>query len=237
MWLSRYVCLFFFYSAVGWVYESVLCTVNTGKWENRGFLFGPICPIYGCGAVTISAIAAFLPGMGDGPTVGNILRIFLISFFGSMVLEYATSWVLEKLFHAVWWDYSDLPFNLNGRISLFTALGFGIAGPLVVFLVAPPVERMALRILPIVLELVSLVLTAVAMCDVTLTVSALTDFERKVVSAEERFNGTMDALVDEVQTSMSYMRQVAVTRVRAFRYPRIRNEFIARIKEELHRRL
>ena len=63
MWLSRYVCLFFIYSVLGWFYECTYCTIRTKKWENRGFLFGPICPIYGCGAVTVSLITGSLTSL------------------------------------------------------------------------------------------------------------------------------------------------------------------------------
>ena len=121
MWLSRYICLFFIYSFMGWIYETLYCTIKNGKWENRGFLFGPACPIYGTGAVAISVIMKVTIGNG---IVLSLWQIFLIAFIGSAGLEYITSWGLEKLFHAAWWDYSDFPLNLHGRISLFTSLGF-----------------------------------------------------------------------------------------------------------------
>ena len=104
MWVSRYVFLFMIYSFMGWVYETMFCTIKGGKWENRGFLYGPGCPIYGIGAVTISVIMQLTVGNGIAL---RAWQVFLISVLGSAVLEYTTSWVLEKMFHAAWWDYSD----------------------------------------------------------------------------------------------------------------------------------
>lgn len=88
---------FLLYAFIGWVYESVLVSVSERRWVNRGFLNGPLCPIYGCGAV----LAIVLLHDFTSP-----IEIFLISSFGASILEYITSWGMEKLFHARWWDYS-----------------------------------------------------------------------------------------------------------------------------------
>ena len=79
MWLSRYICLFFIYSFMGWIYETLYCTIKNGKWENRGFLFGPACPIYGTGAVAISVIMKVAIGNG---ILLSLWQIFLIAFIG-----------------------------------------------------------------------------------------------------------------------------------------------------------
>ena len=153
MWLSKYVCLFMIYNFMGWIYETLFCIVKGGKWENRGFLYGPICPIYGTGAVAISVIMELTIGKGISISPW---QVFTISVIGSAVLEYFTSWALEKTFHAVWWDYSEFPFNYQGRISLFTSLGFGLAGLLVVHVIAPFTENAVGHIIPIMIELLSL---------------------------------------------------------------------------------
>ena len=193
MWISRYVCLFMIYSFLGWVYETIYCTVKSGKWENRGFLFGPACPIYGTGAIAISVVM--------GLTAQNNIQlstwqIYLISVVGSAVLEFVTSWALEKKFHALWWDYSRLPFNIQGRISLFTSLGFGIAGLLIVYYIAPATEEMMDAVPPIMTEFLSLLLLFIFSADLTLTVVALYHFERVVERVEDSFNNGMEAIVD-----------------------------------------
>ena len=211
MWISRIVCLFMIYSCLGWIYETTFCTIKDGKWENRGFTYGPVCPIYGSGAVGISLVmhlaarartalpaessdVLFLTGRNTGAL--EPWQIFIISVLGSAVLEYATSWVLEKLFHAVWWDYHRLPFNLHGRISLFTSLGFGFAGLLVVYVIAPFTESKIAMIPPILTEFLSLCFLAVFMVDLTLTVTALLHFDQVVVHAEDVFNRKMEGLVE-----------------------------------------
>lgn len=85
---------FLLYAFIGWVYESVLVSVSERRWVNRGFLNGPLCPIYGCGAVLAIVLLHDFT---------NPIEIFLISSFGASILEYITSWGMEKLFHARWW--------------------------------------------------------------------------------------------------------------------------------------
>lgn len=107
---------FLIYSVAGWVYESILYTVTQRKFVNRGFLNGPYCPIYGAGAVLFIL------------TTNNLDNIFLRFFAGGVIaciLEYITSYVLEKLFHARWWDYTPRRFNLHGRICLLGFIVFG----------------------------------------------------------------------------------------------------------------
>ena len=107
MIISRYFVWFIVYSFLGWCFETVYCTATQRQWANRGFLYGPICPIYGCGAVSISIIIELLD-FRHAPDL-KVWQVFLISMVGSAIMEYLTSWVLEKWFHAYWWDYSDLP--------------------------------------------------------------------------------------------------------------------------------
>lgn len=193
MWLSRYVCLFMIYSLMGWVYESIFCTIKGGKWEKRGFLYGPICPIYGVGAVLLSGVILLAGGHASAL---NTWQIILLSAVGSAILEYATSWALERLFHALWWDYSDVPLNLHGRISFFSSLGFGFAGLLIARVIAPFAEGLMDEVSPILTELLSLLLLSVFIADLTLTVTALLHFDQMVQRAEENFNQNMDLLVD-----------------------------------------
>ncbi|MBR5116595.1 MAG: putative ABC transporter permease, partial [Lachnospiraceae bacterium] len=82
MLISKYCCLFFIYSLLGWIYECLFCTVKTGKWENRGFLIGPICPIYGTGAVLVTLLTGLFLPIGSPFSWMGALKIFLISFFG-----------------------------------------------------------------------------------------------------------------------------------------------------------
>lgn len=198
MWLSKYFVHFVIFSCMGWIYETIFCTIKNKKWANRGFLYGPICPIYGAGAIGCE----ILVDICHKPEVAFAYtwwQIFIVSFLGSIVLEYVTSWALEKLFHAYWWDYSDIPFNIKGRVCLPCSLGFGVAGIIVVYVILPFTDKLTGWMSPIVTELFSLLFMAVVAIDATLTVSALTQFAKSVEAIESAWNVHMEALVQNIQ--------------------------------------
>lgn len=126
--LSLWFLIFIIYSFIGWVFELACTIVYKHRLYNRGFLIGPICPIYGFGALLITALLS---------NTDSIIAIFCVSLVGSGTLEYLTSLIMERLFHVRWWDYSEQPFNLNGRICLFTLLAFGVLGVFVIKLANP----------------------------------------------------------------------------------------------------
>lgn len=193
MFVSRYFVWFVLFSIAGWIYETVVISIKHRTWENRGFLFGPMCPIYGIGAAAISGVAEVLESFGLGDYTW--WQIFLVAFFGSMVLEYTTSWGLEKLFHAYWWDYSNVPLNVKGRICLPASLGFGIAGTLIVFYVYPFMCRWTAHVPVVLMELFSLLMMAVISVDLTLTVVSLRRLDRTVIAYNDMVNRHMDAWV------------------------------------------
>ena len=151
---------FVLYSILGWIYETIYCSVKTLKWDNRGMLIGPYCPIYGVGAVLDVLVCGGLPNYG---------AVFLTCMLGSAVLEYTTSYATEKLFHAVWWDYSDLPLNIKGRICLPCSLGFGAAGIIVLYGIHPYMSRITDSLPLYWQEPVALLLMAVFSTDCAIT--------------------------------------------------------------------
>lgn len=201
MWVSRFFVWFVIFGCMGWAYETAYCTIKSGKWANRGFLYGPMCPIYGVGALGISVVYECLRPEGGGQPPW--WQVFVIAVLGSMVLEYSTSWLLEKLFHAYWWDYSDSPLNINGRICLPASLAFGVAGLVVVYLVYPVVHRMTEGLSSPVIELISLIFMALMAADATLTVSALTGLEENVAAVEESVNRQMEVFVGAFQEKLA----------------------------------
>lgn len=128
MIISKYFLLFVFYSFLGWLME-VTGYVRHKKFVNRGFLIGPYCPIYGYGAISMTLL---LKGYANDPIVLFVMAIVICS-----ILEYTTSFVMEKLFKIRWWDYSNRKFNINGRICLETMIPFGILGCLMIYFVNP----------------------------------------------------------------------------------------------------
>jgi uncharacterized membrane protein len=117
------------YSFIGWVCETIYCTILSKKFINRGFLNGPFCPVYGFGALILLFCFHGLPP--------NIAFVFLAGTMITTALEYLTAVLLEKLFHAKWWDYSDIPFNFQGRVCLLNSVLFGIMSVGFAFVISP----------------------------------------------------------------------------------------------------
>ncbi|MDD6878784.1 MAG: putative ABC transporter permease [bacterium] len=125
-----YFLLFFIYSVVGYISECIYCSIKDKKIVlNRGFLIGPYLPIYGWGAVAIIVL------LDKYKT--DFFALFIMTCLVSTVLEYLTSYLMEKIFKARWWDYSDNKFNINGRVCLENSFLFGIGGVLVTYLINP----------------------------------------------------------------------------------------------------
>lgn len=201
MYLSKLFVWFIVYSFMGWVYESIFCTIKNRQWENRGFLHGPIVPIYGVGALLASIVFSSLPV--ESLQQASSLTIFLICFLGSIVLEYFTSWALEKLFHAYWWDYSNVPLNIHGRVCLFASIGFGVAGILVVRVLFPFVSHITSGISPFWMEFLSLFFMLLFGMDMALTISALTNFTKNFNRIENEINEQIAAAYDKLDSSVS----------------------------------
>ena len=139
------ILLFFAYAFLGWCIEVTLKYFEFHRFINRGFLTGPWLPIYGSGAVLITVAVG-----GLSPLESSVGTTFVISFFLCGVLEYMTSYVLEKRFHARWWDYSKKPMNLHGRVWIGNLILFGLGGVLIVHVFNPLLSllagRMSLRL-------------------------------------------------------------------------------------------
>ena len=130
------ILLFFAYSLLGWCIEVVLKFIQFHRFINRGFLAGPICPIYGSGAALITLV------------VGNLSRFesgygttFALSFLICGGVEYLTSYFMEKRFHARWWDYSQKPMNLHGRVWIGNLILFGLGGVAIIHILNPVIYR------------------------------------------------------------------------------------------------
>ena len=135
------VLLFFVYAFAGWCMEVILKYRQYHRFINRGFLTGPVCPIYGCGAVLITLVIGNLASVESG-----LVMTFALSFVICGAVEYLTSLVLEKIFHARWWDYSQKPMNLHGRVWIGNLMLFGLAGIAIIHLLNPAIYRVLDRI-------------------------------------------------------------------------------------------
>lgn len=127
--IEIYFLLFLTYSFLGWCMEVICKLIQTKKFIDRGFLIGPYCPIYGWGAITITIL---LKRYMEDP-----LALFVMSTIICSIIEYFTSYLMEKKYHARWWDYSNKKFNINGRICLETLIPFGILGVIIMYATNP----------------------------------------------------------------------------------------------------
>lgn len=128
--VATWFLVFVAYSCLGWFIEMAATLIQHHRIYNRGFLIGPICPIYGVGAVLGSWVFS---------GIDQVWLIFLLCAIGGGVLEYITSFWMEACFHVRWWDYKTLPFNINGRTCLGAMLGIGLLGVLVIKVFTPVV--------------------------------------------------------------------------------------------------
>ena len=161
--------IFIIFSVVGWVSEVLYVGIFfEHKFVNRGFLHGPLCPIYGFGGLTI----LLLPQ--------NLYTTWVPLFFASMIfctiVEYISSWILEKLFHTRWWDYSHYKVNIKGRVCLRNSLLFGILGVVIIHFVQPYVMKYLSLFSDFVLTTSANVIAAALTVDLLITVRRLVDF-------------------------------------------------------------
>ena len=136
--LYEIAALFFLYSFLGWCSEVVFATLKTGKFVNRGFLNGPVCPIYGVGATAVLLLLT--------PLKGQFWLVFLCAALLCSAIEFITGFVLEKVFHRKWWDYSTRKFNLMGYVCPEMSLLWGGLCLIVVYAVQPALDALISKI-------------------------------------------------------------------------------------------
>lgn len=158
--VTAWFLVFMFYSFAGWLMEVIISFFQKRKIINRGFLVGPICPIYGTGALLLSFIVS---------SVETPLVIFCVAVVGSAILEYVVSYLMEKIFRVRWWDYTDQPFNLNGRICISAALSFGIIGVLMLKIITPSLLGMISSLPVVIIYIIAGLLVAWLVFDVLLS--------------------------------------------------------------------
>ncbi len=170
--ISKYFLYFIIYSFIGWTLEVICKLIKLKRFVNRGFLIGPICPIYGYGVLAIILLL--------GNNTKDVLAVFLKAILICSILEYSTSYFMEKIFKARWWDYSNKKFNINGRICLETMLPFGILGCTVVYLVHPFVSNMVNYIKPTLLIAAAIIIFIIYIVDNIISFNVMTKIKNEI---------------------------------------------------------
>lgn len=160
----EFVIMAFIFSILGWIMEVTLKYIQYRRFIDRGFLIGPYCPIYGFGVVGVTILVGGLIGWK-----GTILETFMAGFVICGFLEYMTSFYMEKMFHARWWDYSTKPMNLNGRIWIGNLILFGIASVVIVRFIAPHYFEFIDRIDPVILSVLAWIILIFMSADYVLS--------------------------------------------------------------------
>lgn len=178
--LHKWLLLFYLYCFIGWIWESCYVSLKKHKWINRGFLKGPLLPIYGSGAIVvlISTLTA----------ENNLILVFLIGMISATILEYITGVVMEKLFHVRYWDYTKEPFNINGHICLISSLAWGVFSVLLVRFVNPNIERLVIIIPNGISEVISYIITVFITIDAVQSFNEAMDLKNILIKFTERNN-------------------------------------------------
>ena len=173
----QYILYFFLYAALGWAAEVCFAAWKEHRLVNRGFLNGPLCPVYGFGMAAMLLLLA--------PWQGNVLAVFAGGMAITTLIEWLAGWLLYKLFRARWWDYSHLPFNIGGFVCLPFSLLWGAASVVMLLAVHPPIARLAAAIPPGVLRAVDIVLLCLLAADAAGSAAAAFGLQRRLRQLEE----------------------------------------------------
>ncbi len=250
--IELYILIFFTYSFAGWFMESVGGILKVKKFVNRGFLIGPYCPVYGYGVVLITLL------LDKYKT--DIALVFVLSVLICGVLEYLTSYYMEKLFNARWWDYHNRKFNINGRICLETLLPFGIGGTLILCFINPLLINIFTKLPEITMNFLTGILIIVYIIDSIISLIIISSFKgetyKEIDNTEEISNMVKDKTEEIIMKAESdaiifgrrlklsglrFSRKVKYTRKQlsdAIMYtPKELSEIIMKSKKELNNKI
>lgn len=186
--------IFIIYAFLGWCSEVAFAAVNKGKFVNRGFLNGPVCPIYGVGMLIV---VLCLWNLRDRP-----LLLFLGSALLTTALEFVTGFVLERFFHDKWWDYSDMPFNIKGYVCLKFTILWGLAASFIIGAIHRFIY-MLIEKTPFVLGAILLaVFSAAFIADFIVTLTALVKLPKKLKAMAEA-ERALRAVSDKIGENIS----------------------------------
>lgn len=235
--ITNYILLII-YSFLGWLCESLYVSFAQRKAINSGFMNGPLCPIYGFGAMLVILLLK--------PFTNYPLLIFILGVLLTSTLEYFTSWLMEVLFHARWWDYSQFRINLNGRICLFNSILFGFMALFVVYFLNPKVMETVALIPYTSMLFIALTLTLAFLIDFISSLTELLSFDRDIQKFEDAINDIRLQLKElafdfnqlEVRDQFNNFMDLKDERITALKqHLNARYEKIANTQEDFHSRL
>ncbi len=189
--LLNYVLMFFVFSAIGWTIESIYCSLGNKKIINRGFLYGPVCPIYGTGALVFEILVTPL----SQPFEKRWWLVVIVGMILADIVEYLTSYIMEKLFNARWWDYSENFLNLHGRICFKHTCYWGLFSLIYVYAVSPLYKHVISFVPQNIINAAVGVIMVIFLIDLVFTVKATMDIH-KLMKKIDSFRASLNEYGD-----------------------------------------
>lgn len=184
--VSQWIFIFFWYCFLGWIWECCYVSVVEGiknkkwKWINRGFLNGPMLPIYGFAAISIL--------IGTMNVRDSIPLVFIMGALAATIMELVTGSVMERLFHVKYWDYSNMPLNYKGYICFFVSLFWGVLSVILVDVIHVPIENVLLQCPIIAIEIIAFLLMGIFAYDFHDSLNAALDVKELLEKLSEKFS-------------------------------------------------
>lgn len=197
--LLTYFLVFLIYAFIGWIIEICNIAFETKKLVNRGFLIGPYCPIYGVGSLIITLMLT--------NDINDLFGVFVKAMVICAILEYVTSYALEKIFKRRWWDYSRKTFHINGRICLETLVPFGLGGVILIKFSNPIVFGMINSVASLPLMIIGIILFVIFMTDVIVSFNIINSLKKNVMAIKKDSTEEISKKVREILESKSYFRK------------------------------
>lgn len=191
--------LFIIYSFLGWIVDTIGAGLKEKKLVPRGFLIGPYCPIYGFGALLI---IFFLSKYQN-----DLLALFVLACIFGASLEYFTSYIMEKMFNARWWDYSYTKYNLNGRVCVRTTVAFGLLGVVLVKYLNPFFENLIVNMPDLLLSILSIGILVLFITDVAVSFNIISNIKKVDLSGAADSTEEITKRVKETLRSKSILNK------------------------------
>ena len=191
---GQWALLFFFYCFCGWVWESCYVSAKQHHWVNRGFLHGPLLPIYGSGAIIILFVTL--------PVADNLWLVYILGLLAATALEYVVGAIMERLFKVRYWDYTKQPFNLHGYICLTSSIAWGFFSILLVRFVHPPIDRLLHKLPALLVNPLAGIITAAFLYDTVTSTRAAIDL-REVLTKLTEENAELRRLAEKAEAAQA----------------------------------
>lgn len=191
---GQWALLFFFYCFCGWVWESCYVSTKQRHWVNRGFLHGPLLPIYGSGAIII--LFATLP------VADNFWLVYFLGMLAATALEYVVGAVMEQLFKVRYWDYTKQPFNLHGYICLTSSIAWGFFSDLLIYVIHPPIDKLLHKLPALLVNPLAAVIAVLFIMDTVKSTKAAIDL-REVLTKLTEENAELRRLAKKAEAAQA----------------------------------